>query len=249
MSVRPRSRKQVITALLADIFTDPPPQAADVVVDPDPQLDEPLLLAERSVAEQERDVIDPCLFVEPSVLDEREAYFTLPDPANLPAVGSSRVSASELGRAYGVAAYCRLYGRGVVKDKEVAGRLVRAGVALQDPLAAAVVAHLRLDGKAGFAREPERAVEELRVLLGGHVYATQLLGWCYDTASGVSVDALAAVELYRVASEAGYVVSQRNLGLSYEEGTGVEKNTTRALLLYRRAAAKGYSVAMYSIAW
>jgi len=73
------------------------------------------------------------------------------------------------------------------------------------------------------------------------------LGIMYDDGTGVTKDALVAVNWYRKAAEQGNANAQFNLGVSYDEGDGVGKDASVAASWYRKAAEQGNAKAQFNL--
>ena len=70
-----------------------------------------------------------------------------------------------------------------------------------------------------------------------------MLGYCYDTGIGISIDKQKAVELYQKAANLRDEVAQYNLAIKYEYGDGIEKDVDKAIYWYEQSAKQGYQSA------
>lgn len=87
----------------------------------------------------------------------------------------------------------------------------------------------------------ERATED------GNMSAAYNLGIILSKGLGGAADPERAVNLFRVAADAGIAVAQHNLALAYYAGKGVEKNNTQASIWWERAARHGHVQAQYNL--
>ena len=69
-----------------------------------------------------------------------------------------------------------------------------------------------------------------------------LLGQCYTYGIGTQRDDRKAVEIYKIAAEAGYAQAQFDLAICYRHGEGIEKNPLMVIEWYRKAADQGHGV-------
>ena len=67
-----------------------------------------------------------------------------------------------------------------------------------------------------------------------------MLGWCYDTGTGVQENPAEAAKWFRMAAEKNDPVAIFNLALHYRWGKGLEKDLDKAVELLRKAAELGY---------
>jgi serine/threonine protein kinase/TPR repeat protein len=75
----------------------------------------------------------------------------------------------------------------------------------------------------------------------GNKDAQMVLGYLYETGSGVKQSDEESVYWYRKAAEQRHVQAQYNLGLAYEYGRGVTKNNFEAVRWYKQAAEQGHA--------
>jgi TPR repeat protein len=70
-------------------------------------------------------------------------------------------------------------------------------------------------------------------------YAQNVVGFCFDTGSGVRKNRSKALYWYRLAAKGGSPEAVFNLALNYEEGVGLKRDIRHAFRLYQRGAAMG----------
>lgn len=96
----------------------------------------------------------------------------------------------------------------------------------------------------GIGTEPD-AAKAAQVLLAVHARAPKtprlsfMLGYMYETGTGVPTDLGKALKFYTQGAEEGDSRAINNLGLMYEQGLGVAEDKQRAQELFRRAAELG----------
>jgi len=112
--------------------------------------------------------------------------------------------------------------------------------------------------KAENSPEAKRALAEISAAMGQKDYAKSLevakpladsgnrdaqmvLGYLYETGSGVKANDEESVYWYRKAAEQGNIQAEYNLGLAYEFGRGVTKNYYEAVRWYKQASEHGHS--------
>lgn len=96
----------------------------------------------------------------------------------------------------------------------------------------------------GIGTEPD-TTKAARILLAVYAKAPKtprlyfMLGYMYETGTGVSADLGKVLKFYTLGAEEGDSRAINNLGLMYEEGLGVAQDKRKALELFRRAAELG----------
>lgn len=75
----------------------------------------------------------------------------------------------------------------------------------------------------------------------GDAYAQNVVGFCFDTSSGVRQNRPKALYWYRQAAKGGSPEATYNLALLFDEGIGVKRDIGRALTLYKRGADVGHA--------
>ena len=75
----------------------------------------------------------------------------------------------------------------------------------------------------------------------------KLLGWIYESGTGVEKDEAKAVQWYRKAADQGNADAQDHLGWMYVSGTGVTQDEAEAANWYRKAADQGYANAQLQL--
>lgn len=96
----------------------------------------------------------------------------------------------------------------------------------------------------GIGTEPD-AAKAANILLAVHAKAPKtprlsfMLGYMYETGTGVSADLGKALKFYTFGAQEGDSRAINNLGLMYEQGSGVAEDKQKALSLFRRAAELG----------
>ena len=82
----------------------------------------------------------------------------------------------------------------------------------------------------------------------GHSSAQSLLGFCYETGTGVTQDYKTAAAWYTKAAAKGYANAQFNLGVLYANGTGVAHDFKVTAAWYAKAAAQDDAGAQFGLA-
>ena len=82
-----------------------------------------------------------------------------------------------------------------------------------------------------------------------HAEAQNMLGWCYDTGTGVPINHEEAVKWFYKAALLGHIVAQYNYGQLLRVGRGIDKNEIEAAMWYRKAAEGGYADAQNQLGW
>ena len=77
----------------------------------------------------------------------------------------------------------------------------------------------------------------------GHANAQTMLGWTYETGTGVLADKAEAAKWYKASAEQGNTYGQYNYARCMQYGIGVDKNEIGAAIWYKKAAYAGNAYA------
>jgi TPR repeat protein len=81
----------------------------------------------------------------------------------------------------------------------------------------------------------------------GNAVAQTILGFQYDSGSGVRQDPEQAVKWFKKSAAQGDALGQFGLGTMFDRGRGVERNPVEAVKYYRLAAVQGLALARMAI--
>lgn len=126
------------------------------------------------------------------------------------------------------------------RDKERAHRLLELAAGQGLARAQSALGFMYLGGVPGQRADPKTAVAWLeRAVAQGDAEGQWILGYCYDTGTGVLRDHARARRLYELAAAQGHGNAMYQLGVLYAEGDGVNQDYAQARRWYAKAAALG----------
>lgn len=158
---------------------------------------------------------------------------------------------ADAGEATNMALYGRLLEEGIVvkRDAKRAARYYKLSAQMGYPMSMHAYAGCLMLGK-GVKQNDELAIKWLwKAHKAGNISSTLTLAHGYASARpGFQYDLSKAIELHKVAAEAGMAASMRFMSQIYLEGDGVEKCAKTAFVWQEKAAHTGDAKAQFNLA-